>query len=63
MGLQWKGAGSESISSEEKALIDKRNLAKKERNFAEADKLRKELEAKGIILEDTKDGTTWRRKI
>jgi len=63
LGLQYKNAASESISAEERALIDKRNQAKKERNFAEADKLRKELEAKGIILEDTKDGTTWRKKL
>ncbi|MFH0855540.1 MAG: cysteine--tRNA ligase [Candidatus Omnitrophota bacterium] len=63
LGLQWKNAGNESISPQEKALIDKRNLAKIERNFAEADKLRKELEARGVILEDTKDGTTWRRKL
>ncbi|MFA5063025.1 MAG: cysteine--tRNA ligase [Candidatus Omnitrophota bacterium] len=63
LGLQWKNTASESISAEEKALIDKRNLAKRERNFSEADKLRKELEAKGIILEDTKSGTTWRRKL
>jgi cysteinyl-tRNA synthetase len=44
-------------------LIKKRNDAKKNRNFDEADEIRKNLEAKGIILEDTKDGTTWRKKI
>jgi cysteinyl-tRNA synthetase len=31
--------------------------------FQEADEIRKNLEQKGIILEDTKDGTTWRRKL
>jgi len=64
LGLQWKIDNEKSLSAEEKALIDKRNLAKKERNFTEADKIRKQLEAKGIILEDTKAGTTtWRRKL
>lgn len=64
LGLEWKKASDDkSITAEEKALIDKRNSAKKERNFAEADRIRKDLEAKGIILEDTKDGTIWRRKL
>ncbi|UCB57118.1 MAG: cysteine--tRNA ligase [Candidatus Omnitrophota bacterium] len=44
-------------------LIEQRNKARKEGNFAQADKIRKELEQKGIILEDTKEGTIWRRKI
>jgi len=44
--------------------ISVRQTFKKQKNFKEADKIRKELEEKGIILEDTKDGkTTWRRKI
>jgi len=45
------------------SLIAKRNEARKRGNFQEADNIRKELEGKGIILEDTKDGTTWRRKL
>ena len=44
-------------------LIDKRNTARKKGDFKEADDIRKELEEKGIILEDTKDGTTWRRRL
>jgi len=63
LGLQWDKPGDKGISKEEQSLINKRNEAKKQRNFAEADKLRQELEAKGIILEDTKDGTTWRRRL
>ncbi len=46
-----------------KELIDKRAQLKKEKKYSEADKIRKELEEKGVILEDTKDGTTWRRKL
>ena len=42
-------------------LIEKRIEAKKAKNFAEADRIRKELADAGIILEDTPQGTTWRR--
>jgi cysteinyl-tRNA synthetase len=42
-------------------LIMKRADAKKAKNFAEADSIRKELSDAGIILEDTPQGTTWRR--
>ncbi len=44
-----------------KLLIEKRVEAKKVKNFAEADIIRKDLVNKGIILEDTPQGTTWRR--
>ncbi len=50
-------------NSEVEELIKKRNEAKKKKDFKEADEIRKDLEAQGIILEDTKDGTTWRRKL
>jgi len=55
------------INSSKKAeienLINLRNVARKNKDFKEADRIRKELEGKGIILEDTKDGTTtWRLK-
>lgn len=43
-------------------LINLRNVARKNRDFKESDRIRKELDEKGIILEDTKDGTTWRVK-
>ena len=45
------------------ALIKERIDARKNRNFKRSDEIRKELEAKGIILEDTKGGTIWRRKL
>jgi cysteinyl-tRNA synthetase len=44
-------------------MILEREKARKQGNYALSDKIRKELEEGGIILEDTKDGTTWRRKI
>ena len=43
-------------------LIQARNAARKSRNFAESDRIRDELLAKGIVLEDTPGGTRWRRK-
>ena len=43
-------------------LVAERTLAKKTRNFARADAVRKELMEKGIVLEDTKDGVRWKRK-
>jgi cysteinyl-tRNA synthetase len=43
------------------ALIAQRNAARKAKNFAESDRIRDELSAKGVLLEDGPGGTTWRR--
>jgi cysteinyl-tRNA synthetase len=42
------------------ALVAQRNQARQDKNFKEADRIRKELEAKGIELIDKKGATTWR---
>ena len=44
------------------ALVAERTHAKKTRNFARADAIRNDLLAKGIVIEDTKDGVRWKRK-
>jgi len=44
------------------ALVAERTQAKRQRNFARADQIRKELAEKGIVIEDAKDGVRWKRK-
>jgi cysteinyl-tRNA synthetase len=44
------------------ALVEERTAAKKARNFARADAIRAELTAKGVVIEDAKDGVRWKRK-
>jgi cysteinyl-tRNA synthetase len=43
-------------------LVAARGSARRSRNFAEADRIRKDLEARGIVLEDTGSTTRWKRK-
>ena len=43
------------------ALIEERVAAKKNRDFARADGIREELLSQGVVLEDSREGTTWRR--
>ncbi len=41
------------------SLVNARNAARNAKNFAEADRIRDELAAMGVVLKDSKDGTTW----
>jgi cysteinyl-tRNA synthetase len=62
---EWfQGATSaEAISAEDiEALIAQRQQAKLDKDYALADKLREELKTQGVVLEDSRDGTTWRRE-
>jgi cysteinyl-tRNA synthetase len=40
-------------------MVDSRNAARKAKNFAESDRIRDELAKMGVVLKDSKDGTTW----
>src|SRR6201996_5229487 len=56
-------AAKMGLSDEEiDALVAERTQAKKTRNFARADAIRNELLAKGVLIEDSKDGVRWKRK-
>lgn len=43
-------------------LVSQRIQAKKDKQYARADEIRQQLDAEGILLEDSREGTTWRRK-
>ncbi len=53
--------GDTSEDAEIESLISARNQARADKDFAEADRLRDELADRGIILEDSAQGTTWKR--
>ena len=57
------GLGETGLSSEEiEGLIHERQAARASRDFARSDQIREELAAKGILLLDSAQGTTWKRK-
>jgi cysteinyl-tRNA synthetase len=51
----------ESLDEQVEALIQERQQARKDKNFARADEIRDELTAMGIVLEDTREGVKWHR--
>jgi cysteinyl-tRNA synthetase len=58
----WPHEERQALDADVEALIDARRAAKAARNWKEADRLRDELKAIGILLEDRKDGTVrWKR--
>ena len=67
LGLLWQDAeswfkgGTEGDDAEIEAKIQARAEAKKNKDWATADKIRNELKEQGIILEDGPNGTTWKR--
>jgi cysteinyl-tRNA synthetase len=57
------GTSASEMSDEEvNRLIEERNAAKKARDFARSDAIRKQLAEAGIVVEDTKEGIRWKRK-
>jgi cysteinyl-tRNA synthetase len=62
LGLLEQVAEQGSLDDEIQALVDARQAARKAKNWAEADRLRNQLNEMGIILEDTPQGVRWKRK-
>jgi cysteinyl-tRNA synthetase len=52
-------SSSDVDASKVQTLIDARTDARKAKNFKESDRIRDELAAMGVVLKDSKDGTTW----
>lgn len=53
---------TETLDSDIEALIEARTNARKEKNWAEADRIRNQLKEMGIVLEDTAQGVKWHRE-
>jgi cysteinyl-tRNA synthetase len=64
LGLLERARREAAIDPQLKARIESllylRQEARRQRDFAEADRLREELGRLGVVLEDTRDGTTWK---
>jgi cysteinyl-tRNA synthetase len=61
-GAAWAAFRPASIKIDEAKvvnLIDARNAARRAKNFKESDRIRDELATMGVVLKDSKDGTTW----
>lgn len=61
LGLLYNRNKEKSLDDEIESLIAARNEARKNKNWAEADRIRDELKAQGIVLEDTPQGVKWHR--
>ena len=60
--LPPEASGEEGESAGIEKLIAERNEARKRKDFSRSDEIRDELAARGIVLEDTPDGTKWKKK-
>lgn len=60
----WLTAGAEGDigAAEIESLIAERNQARTDKNWARCDEIRDQLKAQGVVLEDSKEGTRWRRE-
>ncbi|MFH1767810.1 MAG: cysteine--tRNA ligase, partial [Candidatus Omnitrophota bacterium] len=61
-GLTLEDSGLD-ISQRYKEMVDRREEFRKKKMYKEADQIRRELQEEGIILEDTKGGVKWRKKL
>lgn len=59
----FTSASADELSAEEiEKLIADRQQAKLDKNYARADEIRQNLKAQGVLLEDSREGTTWKRE-
>ena len=62
LGLLYKtGSGDDGLAEKVEAMIAARQAARKEKNWAEADRIRDELKEMGIVLSDTPQGVKWKK--
>ena len=61
LGIFGEPESDEILDEEIEKLIEERQQARANRDFARSDEIRDELAGKGIVLEDTKDGVRWKR--
>ena len=61
LGIKTKKE-EEILPEDIERLIEERQIARKNRDFAKADQIRDDLLKKGIVLEDTREGVRWKRK-
>jgi cysteinyl-tRNA synthetase len=60
LGVLPASSGERDLPAELRAKVEARENARKARDFSLADRIRKELAAAGVVLEDTKDGVRWK---
>ena len=60
--LQGTAASGAISAADIEALIEERHAAKLAKNYARADEVREELLVQGVVLEDSREGTQWKRK-
>ena len=61
LGLEASAGASDDLAADDKRLFDERVAARASGDFTRSDELRVALEARGIKVKDTKDGTRWER--